>query len=251
MRSLSVMMVLLACASSGCAERRGTLVEEGSLLVALDEGGNSVTLRVDGVMRDPKDADGDLFLYELSVRDAVGGFQPFCLPDREGRRLAVPLQGSWDATRTHVASDQITFACTAGAVGKCVRWGYKPWKTLNGVSLAEYHQACVHLTPADYCGDGKGHTRNGTPIDVWDDLGIQKHEDAPGMIFEAAWSPKGAVYLNKPRYGEALSDLVAECPDHLRGRTPLDAPGLDAKAVAARWPEALLFTESHAETELP
>ena len=92
MRSPSVVVFLLACAAPGCAERRGTPVEEGSLLVARDEGGRSVTLRVDGVMRDPKDADGDLFLYELSVRDAGGGFSPFCLPDREGRRLAVPVQ---------------------------------------------------------------------------------------------------------------------------------------------------------------
>jgi hypothetical protein len=251
MRSFSFVAVFLACLSLGCEKRAGNLIEEGSVLVARDEGGASVTLRVDGIMRDPQDAYGDLFLYELSVRDAAGNHQPFCLPDREGHRLAVPLQGSWDISRNHVADDQITFACTGGAIGKCVRWGYKPWKTVNGVSLADYHQACVHLVPADYCGDGVGHTRNGTPVNVWDRLGIQKRDGVPGMVFEAAYSTHGAVYLNKPRYGETLQSLVAACPDRLRGRTPLDAPGVTAQEAEARWPEALMFTESNVLTELP
>jgi hypothetical protein len=193
----------------------------------------------------------DVFLYQLSVRDPAGAFQPYCLPDREGRTLALPLQGSWDASRNHVASGAMTFACTNGALAKCVRWGYKPWKTVGGVSLADYHQACVHMTPADYCGAGRPHTRDGTRIDVWDRLGIQERAPEPGMVFEAAWSPRGAVYLHKPRFGEALESLVAECPDRLDGHTRLDAPGLDEQAIAARWPEALLFTESAARSDLP
>ena len=162
----------------------------------------------------------------------------------EGKTLAIPLQGSWDASRTHVANDEITFACTNGALAKCVRWGYKPWKTVNGVSLADYHQACVHMTGADYCGDGKSHTRDGTPIDLWDNLGVQKRDPSLGLAFEAAWSTRGAVYLQKPRYGETLQSLVAACPGHLRGHTALDAPNLDQAAIMARWPEALIFTES-------
>jgi hypothetical protein len=45
--------------------------------------------------------------------------------------------------------------------------------------------------------------------------------------------------------------VVSACPDRLRGHTALDAPGLDEQAIAARWPEALLFTESRAQAELP
>ena len=99
---------------------------------------------------------------------------------RAGRwRSRSRARGTRRATTS--ASDEITFACTNGALAKCVRWGYKPWKTVNGVSLADYHQACVHMTPADYCGDGKAHTRDGTLIDIWDRLGVQKREPSLGL----------------------------------------------------------------------
>jgi hypothetical protein len=146
----------------------------------------------------------------------------------------------------------ITFACTNGALGKCARYGYKPWKTVHGISLADYHQACVHMVPADYCGDGRPHTREGTQIDVYDRLGIQKREPAADMTFEAAWSPHGAVYVSKPHYGgEKLEELVTQCPDRLGGRTPLDGPTLDPGAIMDRWQDALIITESRVTTERP
>ncbi len=213
-----------------------------------------MTLRIDGVEKDPRDPDGEVFLYEASYRDpADGGWKPFCLPDREGKNRAIPLQGWWNSARYHVPSSEIiTFACTNGSIGKCVRFGYKPWKTVNGVSLADYHQACVHMVPADYCGDGHGHTRNGTEIDIYDRLGIQKREPAPDMLFEAAWSPRGAVYLRRPRFGgEKLEELVGECPERLHGRTPLDGPTLDAQPTLDRWQDALLITESRVSSQRP
>jgi len=85
-------------------------------------------------------------------------------------------------------SGRFLITCTGGAEGKCVRFGYKPWRRgPDGVSLAPYYQTCVRLVRADYCGDGIGHTRNGTPIDLFDTIGIQSDEVAPGMTFEAAW----------------------------------------------------------------
>ena len=249
-RSLAL-AALLAGAFTGCAQRGPSPIGPGAVLTARDEQGASVTLRVEAVERDAKDADGNVFLYQLSVRDAAGAWGPYCAPDREGRTVAIPLQGSWDASRTHRESDEITFACINGALGKCVRWGYKPWKVVNGVSLADYHQACVHMTGADYCGDGRAHTRDGTFIDIYDNLGIQKRDPSLGLALEAAWSPRGAVYLKKPRLGETLESIAASCPDRLKGRTPLDAPGLDEQAIAARWPEALLFTESRAQSTSP
>ncbi len=246
--ALAVPVVALAL---GCAERGGAPIGPGAVLAARDEGGGAVTLRVESVEGDARDPEGDVFLYQLSVRGAAGAWQPYCAPDRDGRTVAIPLQGSWDASRTHAANDEITFACTNGALAKCVRWGYKPWKTVNGVSLAAYHQACVHMTGADYCGDGAAHTRDGTLIDIWDNAGVQTRDPALKLPFEAAWSPRGAVYLQKPRYGETLESLVAACPDRLVGHTALDAPGLDEATIRARWPEALLFTESRPLTDLP
>src|SRR5204863_5686447 len=124
--------------------------------------------------------------------------RPYCAADSDGRSRAIPLQGSWAAgagTATRSA-DRVTFACTSGALGKCVRLGYKPWKMVAGKPLAELHAACVRMVRADYCGDGRSHTRDGTRIDIWDRLGIQRRAepaDAP-ELFEAAWSPAGAVW---------------------------------------------------------
>jgi hypothetical protein len=246
--------VPLACAAIGCRHLPAGPIGAGTVLTARNEQGATMTLRIDAVEKDTRDPDGDLFLYEASVRDpADGSWKPFCLPDRDGRNRAIPLQGSWDATRNHVPSATvITFACTNGAIGKCARFGYKPWKTVQGISLADYHQACVHMVPADYCGDGRSHTREGTQIDVFDRLGIQKRDPTADMVFEAAWSPRGAVYVSKPRYGgENLEQLVAECPDRLGGRTPIDGPILDPEATMGRWQDALIITESRVTIERP
>jgi hypothetical protein len=250
-----LLLGLLACEAVGCRERPSAPIAPGAVLTAHDEQGATMTLRVDAVEKDERDPDGDVFLYTTSFRDVTdGSWKPLCLPDREGKTHAIPLQGSWDAGRNHVPSDEIiTFACTNGSLGKCVRFGYKPWKTVHGISLSDYHQACVHMVPADYCGDGRAHTRNGTDINVYDRLGIQKREAAAsGFVFEAAWSAHGAVYLDKPRYsGETLQELAAECPDHLRGRTPLDGPSLDPRATMDRFPDALILTESRLIAERP
>ena len=75
--------------------------------------------------------------------------------------------------------------------------------------------------------------RDGTLIDVTDHLGVHKRDPRkPGLLFEAAWTPRGAVYLEKPRFGgETLTSLVATCPDRLGGHTALDAPGLNEQAA--------------------
>jgi hypothetical protein len=252
--ALGCLLPLLGCASTGGRGGSGTPIGPGEILTAETEQGATIALRIDAVENDPLDPDGDVFLYETSVRDPTdGAWKPLCLPDRDGKNRAIPLQGSWDAGRTHVPSSKVvTFACTNGSLGKCVRFGYKPWKTVNGISLAEYHQACVHMVPADYCGDGRAHTRNGTLIQVYDRLGIQKREPSSDMVFEAAWSVHGAVYVNKPRYGgEKLDELTAECPDHLRNRTSVDGPVLGPPAILDTQQDALIITESRVTNERP
>ncbi len=90
-----------------------------------------------------------------------------------------------------------------------------------------YYQACVRLVRADYGGDGVGHTRNGTPIDIFDRVGIQADESAPGMTFEAAFSPSGAVCVRHTRlpdvfsldalvqnYPRLIANLGAECDEN-------------------------------------
>lgn len=218
-------------------------VEPGTLLDARTEDGEIQHFRIDAVAPDPRDHDGDVFLYGVSILGTDARWRPYCLPDPEGRRAAIPVQGSWSADgEPQPQSDLITFACTRGAIGKCIRFGYKPWKTIGDTSLQAYHAACVRMVRADYCGDNRPHTVDGTWIDMWDGLGIQTREDSADRpeVFEAAWAPSGAAYLNIPRWSDDVADVVKDCPDHLAGRTSRDQ-SLAPAEVPKRFPEVLIF----------
>lgn len=217
---------------------------EGTSLDMVDEQGRSLTLKISGVELDPKDKDRELYLYTVLYQDpTTSEWQNLCEPDKDGVTKAIPLSGQWDATGSHVDNKQITFACTNGVLAKCARWGYKPWKTVNGKSLRDYHQTCTRMARADYCGNGIGHTKDGTAIDLYDRLKIQKPTSDSGMVFEAAWNPEGAVFLNRTRYPDTFAQLQQECPEKLQ--TILREEG---EAIAAdiqqQVPQALLFNNS-------
>lgn len=186
--------------------------------LTVQQGEQSLLLRIDEARADPRDSTGETWLHHFSVKDpGTGQWQPFCEADAEGQRLGFPLAGTWDAAlgrRRRTADTTFSLTCTAGAEGKCVRFGYKPWKkTAQGVDLWDYHQACIRMARADYCGDGQGTTRNGTLVDIYDGLGIQKPEPRKGMRFEAAWGPEGALCVNHPRVPENVSlEKLRTCP---------------------------------------
>jgi hypothetical protein len=242
-----VLAVAHACGGAQGAAARpsaGSPVGPGTIIDALAEDGTAVRFRIDSVAADPRDRDGDVSLYGVSVLDGASRrWVPYCNPDADGRSAAIPVQGSWNGrAEPEPPSDRITFACTSGAIGKCIRFGYKPWKSLNGVPLAPYHAACVRMVRADYCGDGRPHTVDGTRIDVWDDLGIQARDEPEGQpeVFEAAWAPDGAAYLNMPRWSDDVGDIVKDCPARLGGRTSRERT-LRPAAVRGAFPEALVF----------
>jgi ADYC domain len=189
----------------------------GTILVLGDGSGRQRRIRIDGVERYTNDPAGEIVLYALSEQDSKSGeWRNLCLPDAEGRRLGFPLAGAFTPEgRYEPAHSGILVTCTGGAEGKCVRFGYKPWGFgPKNVSLAPYYQACVRLVRADYCGDGIGHTRDGTPIDIFDNIGIQRDEAAPEMTFEAAWGPDGAVCVRRTRLPDVFDGaaLAANCP---------------------------------------
>jgi hypothetical protein len=192
----------------------------GAVLDVADETGRSMTVRINAVAPDPADRDGDVWLHRFSVRNAVtGGWRDLrTTPGPDGTIAGFPLAGSWTSDGRHLrGSSGFTVTCTAGAIGKCVRFGYKPWREAAGEPLWDYHQACVRMVRADYAGDGVGHTRDGTLIDVSDRLGIQRPGDDPPdrtLHFEAAWGPDGAVCVRRTRIPEVLStnDLAERYP---------------------------------------
>ena len=94
-----------------------------------------------------------------------------------------------------------------------MRWGYHPWETdATGRSIRDYYDACVRMVRADYCGDGRGWTRTGMAIDVFDDIGIQVAETRgdPGFSFEAGWTPGRAVCVAHTRVPENIDPGAAQ-----------------------------------------
>ena len=168
----------------------------GALLVVGGSDGSKVTYRIDSIEKASYGKAGEMFLYTFSIKDpATDNWINFCRPDSQGMQRGFPLSGYWDEKGYHIRSaDQYSITCTSGVIAKCIKQGYVPWKTTrDGKSLWEYHQACTRMLRADYCGNGKFHTREGTKIELWDREGIQLESLEPGLTFEAAWSPDGAV----------------------------------------------------------
>jgi hypothetical protein len=141
---------------------------KGANLTAFDEKGKQINFQIRNVELDPKDSEKETYLYTVFYLDNTDSkWKNLCKPDVENVAKAIPLAGAWDEKGAYLESSKsITFGCTNGALAKCVRFGYKPWKTVKGTSLRDFHQACTRMVRADYCGDGKGHTRDGTLINI-------------------------------------------------------------------------------------
>ncbi len=217
----------------------------GAILALGDAGETRLAVRIDAVRSDPQDTAGDVTLYALSVEEpSTGTWRNLCTPGPDGLALGFPLSGSWTPAGEHLPSGEgFSLTCTSGTIGKCVRMGYKPWTTAaDGTSLWAYHQACTRMLRADYCGDGAAHTRDGTPINISDRLGLQTFDPAPAMRFEAAWGADGAVCVHRVRVAEAasLEELVRACPSRLKGKV-----GKACTAEAAlRLPGTLILNQS-------
>jgi hypothetical protein len=224
----------------------GTEVRGADLIGAELDLGALGTVRVAAVERDATARFDEVWLHSLELR--VPGsmlFQQFCTPDPGGDRRAVAYAGFFDETRRYVADPtRFSLSCVSGVEAKCLRWGYLPWRRApnTGASLAPFYEACIHMARADYCGDDRPSTRNGTLIDVYDRVGVQQR--SPGMTdlaFEAGWTERGAVCVHHTRIPEQLelAELPAHC-ERLRARAQGDA--CTEQSAAAQG--ALLFDRS-------
>jgi len=161
----------------------------------------SVRLRIDNIRRHPDPKHEDVLLYSISATGNNGERVSICHSADGSPVEATVVAGRWDlATGTKISSSPkyASFACIGvGAIAKCVIMGYKPWRTVGGVSLEDSHQACTRMVRADYCGDGTPHTVNGTPIDVYDGIGVQAPDT--NWPVDAEWGPNGALCVSHPR----------------------------------------------------
>jgi ADYC domain-containing protein len=202
---------------------------------------------------------GGTYLYTLEQNvDGSGSWQAACLADADGKQVAIPLTATWDDHGNRVESSTLfTFGCTTGAVGKCYRWGYRPWVTGYG-DLVAAHWTCTRVARADYCGNGTSHTRDGTQINVWDNLPapgpIQARGTVPlGMVFEAGWNTGGAVCFAHARWLLDGPVIALGCPGRLLapGLGILNGTVCDTLAqVLGQDASAVLFDESYLSLNL-
>ena len=113
--------------------------------------------------------------YHIEVWNAASASweNPCVATHRVPSPRALAVQGIWDGSGArHDVTGKFTFACENGAIAKCIGWGYKPWALKDGRSMRELHQACTRMARADYCGNGRSHTHEDTPIDMYDGFSI-------------------------------------------------------------------------------
>lgn len=213
----------------------------GIVLDITDAHGTTAQIRIDGAEPDPWKA--DRWLYAVSALDMFGTWQPFCEPGPDGLTLAFPVAGTARPDGSFALSDShFTFSCTAGALAKCIRFGYVPWEDAeDGTPMLGHFQACTRMVRADYCGDGTPHTRNGTLINMYDRIGVQISEPMDKLRFEAAWGPNGAIHVAHTRIPEIfdMDDLSDAC-----GAKLLHAGETLTPEEVLALPGALLFNDS-------
>jgi hypothetical protein len=201
--------------------------------LGITTGANQIEVTIRSVEDDRDAIGGRVVLHHFVVKDESGRSMDMCAPDPDGRSLGFPVpdgRGGFDLT------------CTSGVVGKCIRWGYRPWEEKpGGPPLRSLHQACVHTARADYGGDGRATTQDGTIIYFCDRFGIRPCGQGAPMAFEAAWGVDGAICVARPRIPENIS--LAQ----LAERYPRLKPRLGRTCTldsAMRDPDALLFNRS-------
>ncbi|MDY7225070.1 ADYC domain-containing protein [Hyalangium rubrum] len=218
----------------GAATVSGVRLEQGRLVAASREPKALVSAVMQGRASDgaPVEValcgaeaaaeDPSVMWYQIQVWDAEReAWENPCVATHRvpsPRALAVP--GVWDEKGArHEEAGRFTFACENGVIAKCIQWGYKPWGEKAGYSLEALHQACTRMARADYCGDGRSHTREDMPIDMYDGLAVlTRTKEAAGgwepalASFEAAWTADGAWCLSRTRDGSAVERILEECP---------------------------------------
>ena len=219
--------------------RDGRILQSVDLVGAVLGLPSGARVRIEAV----EERDG-VWLHTFSAQRTDGTWANICRLGPDGRRAGFPIAGhaTEDGTLAEAAPGVFEITCTAGAQGKCVRFGYRPWETSpDGRSMRPLYNACIRMVRADYGGQGDGTTRDGVLIDIYDDLKIQTAELIDGQDFEAAWTSEGAVCVRHVRVRErvSLEELERRYP-RLQGRT-----GAACTEEFARARGALLFNRSH------
>lgn len=202
----------------------------GTVLQGMSSDGKPVEVAVCGA--EPSPGDAELVWYRIEAWNPVAQRweNPCVATNQIPDPRALAVSGVWDSSGAHQSVEgRFTLACENGAISKCIRWGYKPWASHNGHSLAELHQACTRMARADYCGNGQSHTNQDTLIDMYDSLGMLAPTtersavwDPERASFEAAWAADGATCLSRTRDRRAVETVMKECPGRFQTGQPVE-----------------------------
>ena len=190
---------------------RGTELTGATVYLDLGDG-QTAPIKLASITPDPERP--DILRHDFQRPDGQGGWTPVCTPNHYGERWGLPVS----LPEGHPGHEgRITISCASGAVVKCVRFGYPLWgHGPSGEDLLPLHAACMRMVRADYCGDGKSYTKEGTTIDNYDDLGLQTRglRGDPRYTFEAGWTAAGAICVAHTRWSDLLTmtQLKANCP---------------------------------------
>ncbi len=171
----------------------------------------------------------DIHFYKVQIRNKTDSskWDDLCQSGGPGNK-AIFMQGYFTPEGRYVKSSQyMGVTCWDGTAAKCMRWGYRPWRSLynskfGNIPLEKTWLSCVRAAKADYCGNGESYTDVGKQIDIWDRYGfIKKFGEVDGWIDssgralaysdESAFDENGAGCLVRERlYSYDFSP--ATCP---------------------------------------
>jgi hypothetical protein len=164
--------------------------------------------------------------YTFQTNDDDGAVMYLCDADTLGSHGAAVIKDvTIDPFTADMAPRKETayFACTSGAVGKAVTWGYRPWER----TLGEFATA-VRVVRADYCYDGMSWTEPGTALQLKDRWTINTFLSASAPT-EVVWTKSGIACLTAPRAsiytsGQVTCDghAIPSCPTNLTMSTYAD-----------------------------
>jgi hypothetical protein len=208
----------------------------GATFVGSSDIGMDLSLRVAAAFAPAGNQDPTTWRYLVEYQEVDGTWWPICV-NGTTPVPAIPVDGYWDL-RTgnpgdgskHTNKQRFLFACEqVGAIGKCIEAGYRPWQKVSGRSLDRYHQSCVRLLRADFCGTSVPHTVEGSVLNVYDNLGIQV--DTENWFPEAEWDRSGARCISPLATTADIANVP--CLDEL----------LDDDCALGFTPHTLLITE--------
>ena len=191
---------------------------EGAIFRGRSDTGHSLKLRIAAAFAPGANEDPTTWRYFVEYQETDHSWVPICVSGTTPIP-AIPVDGYWDLHEGSPGDGgkitwgkKFLFACEQiGAIGKCVEAGYRPWQKVNGRSLDKYHQSCVRLLRADFCGTSESHTVDGFSVNIYDRLGVQT--DTESWMPEAEWDHDGARCISMSATTPDLDNIP--CMDEL------------------------------------